>query len=112
MRVLIWQVIDWIANKSDKTIISRREAMISAIECAGHQSKESGKCAEWSRGADAQTIAVLSGTNGVLFHTLLVASKYSDAKCVELLRTGTVTLSVDEQISIAYCASCRYRNGW
>ena len=86
----VWQVIDWIASKTAETIISKREAMISAIECAGRQSKESGRCAEWSRSADAQTTAVLGGTNGFLFHTLLAASEYKDAKCVELLRTGIV----------------------
>ena len=68
--------------------MDEREAMISQIEWAARQMRESGKNARWFRDCDEIMAKVSDGVNGALMQELLVASNYCDPGAADLFRHG------------------------
>eukprot|EP00973_Karenia_brevis_P044278 6135689-Karenia_brevis.AAC.1 len=67
--------------------------MIANLEKAGASMKASGKSQRWFEGSDSELAKAVAGVNGKLFQTLLLATGYKDAQCVELFRTGTCCIT-------------------
>ena len=91
------QAVQWQANKTPSEIIAAREEMISQIEFAASELRESGKNAHWFRESDVVTKKVCEGVNGFLFQELLWASDHCDLEVVELFRQG---------LPVALCLAC------
>jgi hypothetical protein len=82
------QAVQWQASKTPSEIIAAREEMISQIEFAAAELRESGKNAHWFSQCDAVMKQVCEGVNGFLFQELLWASQHCDLEVVELFRQG------------------------
>ena len=66
--------------------------MISQLEAADQQLRETGVCMEWFANSDEVTRSVSASVNGHLFHELLKASRHTDLACAELFRVGQLLI--------------------
>ena len=82
------QALKWQMERDPATVRAEREQMITQIENANARMWQSGLRDQWFAGCDDGVKRVCEGVNGHLMHELLVAFKYHDAECVELLRQG------------------------
>ena len=64
------------------------KAMIRSIERAGRRMHNSGACEEWLKDADHELRKTVRQVNGPLLQSLLEASGYEDARCIEMFREG------------------------
>ena len=64
--------------------------MITQLEAADQQLRETGVCMEWFANSDEVTRGVSASVNGHLFHELLKASRHTDLACAELFRVGQI----------------------
>ena len=65
-----------------------REGVISKLELADEKMRANGIVDAWFRGSDVHVQSVAGAYNGHLLQSLLEATGYIDAECVELLRRG------------------------
>ena len=101
------QAIQWQSTKTPSEIIAAREEMISQIELAASELRESGKNAHWFQECDEITKQVSQGVNGFLFQELVCASRHCDQGAVELFRTGVCAFSY-LLIHISYASASGY----
>ena len=78
----------WQAKRSAAEIIEQRETMISKIEEAGVEIRESGVLTEWFKGCDEKAKKVTELVNGVLLSELLQKGGHTDLECAENFREG------------------------
>jgi len=62
--------------------------MISKIEEAGVEIRESGVLTEWFKGCDEKVKKVTKLVNGVLLSELLQQGEHADLECAEIFREG------------------------
>jgi len=82
------QAVQWQADKTPSQIIAAREEMISQIEFAASELRDSGKNAWWFEQCDEVTKKACDGVSGFLFQELLRASRHCDLQVTELFRQG------------------------
>ena len=78
----------WQAKRSAAEIIEQRETMISKIEEAGAEIRESGVLTEWFKGCDEKVKKVAELVNGVLLSELLQKGGHADLESAEIFREG------------------------
>ena len=81
--------------------------MISKIEEAGAEIRESGVLTEWFEGCDEKVKKVTELVNGVLLSELLEKGGHADLECAEIFREGKVAIIEARRASHSLFAQAR-----
>ena len=81
--------------------------MISKIELADKELRDSGLCRQWFEGSDSVVNLVSGSCNGHLFEQLLRAYGYHDWECVNMLRKGDRFCLCSSRMRLAVVSQAR-----